>query len=133
VPEEIWAELPDRPGVVVSTLGRVKRKAHVDKGGITRADRVLTRMYKVSRETGLPIKGRRPFVRVVEDGKTSHVFVSDLMLEAYFPLCNRDFETLAYQDRNQSNLALDNLTLVPKFAAKIERKITKILQGDTTL
>jgi hypothetical protein len=129
---EIFDDIADWPGYAVSTRGRVIHRSHVDGRGVTRAERALDPqfLHKDRRRLGL-IKGKKPYVVMWKDKTRSLVSVAELVAATFidgYDSKDPEFSALLYRDGDEGNVARQNLVFVPKFVAKLRKRLTEIAQ-----
>lgn len=116
---EEWRGLPEWPEIEVSNKGRVRRIEYIDKRGKARRPKVLT----PQRRFGGTQRAQSGFVRVTRGENIHDLCVSDLVCAAFFSDFDPDFHQASFVDRDPANCAVRNIILIPRFAAKLAKKL----------
>lgn len=120
---EIWKEVRNFSNYEVSDKARVRRKPFIDLDGDYRAQREIKAHYP-RYAAWAPVKSTIPHVRLVTGDRAAEVSLAKLVCSAFMPEYQPDFHLITHRDESRSNCKLENLAIRPRFAAKIERKLS---------
>ena len=120
---ETWREVRDFSNYEVSDRARVRRKPFIDLDGDYRAQREIKAHYP-RYAAWAPVNSTIPYVRLVKGNRAAELSLAKLVCSAFMPEYDPDFHTITHRDENRSHCALGNLAIRPRFAAKIERKLS---------
>jgi hypothetical protein len=122
---EEWQNLTHRPGgYAVSSFGSVRRNPYIDKRGWNRQETYLTPFYRGAKKS--PGNSKIGYVRLAGGQGCSNVAIPQLVAEAFLPY-QKAFHEVQFADGDPSNWKLSNLTLRSRMGAKLERRLTRIL------
>jgi hypothetical protein len=117
--EEVWKPVPDFPEILASDLGRVKRVAFRSREGKLRKERLL----RPQRGYGAALRKLSGYIRVTRGQNVHDLCLADVICAAFFPEFDAEFHQASFLDGNPANCAVRNIILIPRFAAKLAKRL----------